>query len=168
MPFLRLTDGSEIWTRPVRPGDKAGLDGHHHRLSLETVHRRYLAAKPTLSRAELRYLTEVDGVDHIAIVAVDTATGDLVGVARCVRLADAPDTAEWAIDVADRLQGQGLGRHLLTQLADAAREVGIRRFSATMLADNRAAAHLLELVAPRLERSEISAGVRTVVATLAA
>ena len=35
----------------------------------ETIHRRFLGAKPRFSARELRYLTEVDGVDHIALVA---------------------------------------------------------------------------------------------------
>ena len=56
----------------------------------------------------------------------------IVAVARCVRLPDAPDTAEFAIVVGDPLQGRGLGSLLARELATAARSAGIRRFSATM------------------------------------
>ena len=35
----------------------------------ESVQRRFLTPKRSFSRAELRYLTEVDGRDHVALVA---------------------------------------------------------------------------------------------------
>ncbi len=168
MPFTRLQDGTELWLRPIRPGDKAGLEGVLARMSLETVRRRYLAVKTRFSSFELRYLTEVDGVDHVAIVAIDVATGDIEGVARYVRLPEDPTTAEWAIVIADRLQHQGLGKQLMELLATAAREHGIEHFTATMLAENRAAAALLHHVAPMMEDSRTLAGVRTVTAALAA
>jgi GNAT superfamily N-acetyltransferase len=168
MPFHRLPQGTEVWLRPIRPTDKPGIAGVLGRMSLETIHRRYLATKTRFSPAELRYLTEVDGVDHYAVVAVDAATGDIEAVCRYVRLPDDPETAEWAIVIADRLQHQGLGKILMEHLAGVAREHGIRNFTATMLADNRDAARLLLHVAPILSRSETQYGVRTVTAALAA
>ena len=115
----------------------------------ETVRRRYLAPKPQLSRRELTYLTEVDGVDHVAYVAV--AAGRIVGVARWVRLEDDPETAEAAVVVADEHQGHGLGRRLGVALADAAGERGIKRFSAVLLSDNAAAHRLFAAISRRLD-----------------
>ena len=40
-----------------------------HNLSETSVQRRFLSPKPRFSRAELRYLTEVDGRNHVALVA---------------------------------------------------------------------------------------------------
>jgi RimJ/RimL family protein N-acetyltransferase len=74
-------------------------------------------------------------------------------VARYVALPDSEDTAELAVVVGDPFQGQGLGRRMTELLADEARERGIRRFAATMLADNRAALRLMSTFARRLERS---------------
>ena len=56
--------------REIRPTDKAALSDALHRLSDETVYRRFLSPKPDFSAAELRYLTEVDGWNHHALVAV--------------------------------------------------------------------------------------------------
>ena len=56
-----------------------------------------------------------------------------------------------AITIADHLQGQGLGRRLGVIVGDAARERGIRRFTATMLADNDAAHRLFAAISERLE-----------------
>ena len=65
-----LPDGTPILIRPIEPSDKARLSVALGRLSDATIYRRFLAAKPRLSSAELRYLTEVDGRDHIALVGV--------------------------------------------------------------------------------------------------
>ncbi|HYM56901.1 MAG TPA: GNAT family N-acetyltransferase [Solirubrobacteraceae bacterium] len=164
-----LSDGARIGLRPVEPADKARLTVALGRLSDETVRRRFLAAKLRFSSDELRYLTEVDGHDHLAIVAVladDPET--IVGVARCVRLLEAPVTAEFAIVVADDLQGRGLGTRLARTLADAARAEGIHRFAATMLGENVAVRQLMSTITGELERDRVDGGLREVVIDIAA
>ena len=164
-----LTDGTRVRLRPIRPDDKDLLAAGLTQLSQETVRRRFMAAKPRFSSSELRYLTEVDGVNHIALVA-EPVEGPprIYAVARAIRLPDQPDTAEWAIVVADPLQGKGLGRLLAHAIAGEAQQVGIRRFSATMLGDNVAVHRLLGTIADRFERDEIHNGVRQVLVDLAA
>jgi RimJ/RimL family protein N-acetyltransferase len=164
-----LPAGTPLLIRPIEPGDKARLSVALRRLSEATIYRRFLAAKPRLSSAELRYLTEVDGRDHIALVAfLADDPESIVAVARCVRLPDNPDTAEFAIVVGDPLQGRGLGSLLARELATAARSAGIRRFSATMAGENIAVRRLIAHFTRTLERDEITGGVREVVVTLAA
>jgi len=152
--------------RQIEPGDKEALVEGLRRLSDESIRRRFLAAKPRFTAAELRYLTEVDGRNHIALVA--ELDGELVAVARCVRLPDRPDTAEMAIVVGDPFQGQGLGRALTLALADAAVAVGIRRFAATMLGDNEAARRLMRTFSRRLEEKRVEGGLREAIVELAA
>jgi RimJ/RimL family protein N-acetyltransferase len=152
--------------RPIEPGDKEALVEGLRRLSDESIRRRFLAAKPRFTAAELRYLTEVDGRNHIALVA--ELDGELVAVARCVRLPDRPDTAEMAIVVGDPFQGEGLGRALTLALADAAVAVGIRRFAATMLGDNEAARRLMRTFSRRLEEKRVEGGLREAIVELAA
>jgi RimJ/RimL family protein N-acetyltransferase len=167
--YFELLNGTRVLIRPIEPDDKAKLAEGLRQLSNESIRKRFLAAKPRFSSAELRYLTELDGVNHIALVAVLAGNPDvLVGVARCVRLPDRPDTAEMAIVVGDPWQGQGLGRALATALADAAVAVGIRRFAATLLADNEPARRLMGTFARRLEEGHVSGGVREVLVELAA
>ena len=166
---FELDRGTRVLIRPIVPGDKEKLVNGLRQLSEESIRRRFLAAKPRFTTAELRYLTEVDGVNHIALVAVLEADPDqLVAVARCVRLPDRPGTAEMAIVVGDPWQGQGLGRALTHVLADAAVAVGIRRFAATMLGDNEAARRLMRTFSRRLEDARVAGGLREVVVELAA
>jgi RimJ/RimL family protein N-acetyltransferase len=164
-----LHDGTRILLRPIEAGDKARLSAALGRLSQETIRRRFLAAKPSFSTSELRYLTEVDGRNHLALAAVLADDPEaLVGVARCVRLPDAPDTAEFAIVVGDPFQGRGLGTLLARELASAARAAGIRRFAATMLSDNVAVRRVMATISTHLELERIEGGVREVVVDLAA
>lgn len=165
----RLPDGTQIILRPIRPDDQRLLRAGFARLSPEAAQRRFLAPKPRLTSAELRYLTGVDGRDHVAIVAVKAHDPEfVVGVARFVRnreeTAGGPASgspagssgtpgasAEAAIVIGDPWQGMGLGRHMGLVLADLARERGITRFTATMLSDNRAAHRLFAAISQRLE-----------------
>jgi GNAT superfamily N-acetyltransferase len=164
-----LPSGSRVQVRPIAADDKAKLTRGLRQLSEESIRKRFLASKPRFTSAELRYLTEVDGFNHIALVAVlEDDPDQLVAVARCVRLPDRPATAEMAIVVGDPWQNQGLGRALATALADAARAVGIRRFAATMLGDNEPARRLMRTFARRLEEAQITGGVREVLVELAA
>ncbi len=135
-----LPDGTRVVLRHIRPGDAAELQRAFERLSPGSRYRRFFGGVAHLSEAALRYLTEVDGHDHVAIVAA-TESPDLkseqgLGVARFVRLAEEPSVAEAAVTVVDDVQRHGLGRLLATTLALAALERGVTRFRAEVLADN--------------------------------
>ena len=88
-----------------------------------------------LTESQLTYLTDVDHHDHEAFVAF-TEDGELVGVARFVRLKDEPRAAEAAVTVADAYQGRGVGTVLTQELARRAREEDVDIFTATALAAN--------------------------------
>ncbi len=133
-----LNDGRQVAIRPIGPDDHERLRASHARLSPESRYRRFLATKPELSSADARYLVEVDGSDHLALVATlpDEPDEPIVAVARYIRLPDDPAAAEYAIVVGDDYQRQGLAGELMTRLAHAAVARGVKRFRATMLADN--------------------------------
>ncbi|HEY6780234.1 MAG TPA: GNAT family N-acetyltransferase, partial [Thermoleophilaceae bacterium] len=130
-------------------------------LSQTSVQRRFLSAKPRLSRSELRYLTEVDGENHVALVAEypGEPVRRLIAVARYVRLPEDPLAAEAAIVVGDDWQGRGLGSLLAEQLAEHARAHGIRRFVATMASDNEPAHRLLQRLTRELRAEHSGDGV---------
>ena len=75
---------------------------------------------------------DVDRRDGESLVAV--ARGEIVGHAMYVR---AGDEAEFAVLVEDRWQGRGVGKLLLTALAERADERGVRTFTGAVLGENR-------------------------------
>jgi GNAT superfamily N-acetyltransferase len=137
-----LRSGDEVLIRPIRPDDKHGLLQAFERLDPDSRYRRFFSPTPSLTAAQLRYLTEVDHHMHEALLAIDPQTRDGLGVARFVRSPDAPTTAEVAIAVADDWHRRGLATALLQDLAARAREEGVKRFSASVLADNPPAVKL--------------------------
>jgi RimJ/RimL family protein N-acetyltransferase len=151
-----LSDGTRVTLRLIQPSDKEELARGIRMLSPESRYLRFFAAGAEPSEEQLRYLTEVDGKDHLAIVAgvesLDLKTERGVGVARFVRLEDDPSVAEAAVVVADDLHNRGLGTLLLTVLARAAWERGIRSFRGEILAANEPMRKMLELVGARLTR----------------
>lgn len=137
--FVPLHDGSRALIRPMAAGDAAALRRFHASLSQETVRDRFLSAKPRLSMSDVRYLTDVDQRDHVALVAVDPARPErLLGVARWVRDPAVPGTAEAAFVVADELHGVGLGSAFAIALADRAVEEDVGVLNGSMLAGNTA------------------------------
>jgi RimJ/RimL family protein N-acetyltransferase len=166
----RLPDGTPVLIRRIRSGDRHFLALGLQNLSALSVQRRFLSPKPKFTDRELRYLTEVDGRDHVAIVAESPRqpVRHLIGVARFVRLPEDPTVAEAAILVIDSWQGRGLGSLLARELAARARGLGIKRFTATMTSDNLPALRLMEKLAQHLERGPSHQGVSELVGDLAA
>jgi GNAT superfamily N-acetyltransferase len=105
---------------------------------------------PELTDPVVAYLTQVDGEDHVAVVAAtdshDLKTEVGLGVARFVRQKDDPTVAEAAITVVDDVQGRGIGRLLLVALARLALARGVRVFRGEVLAENTRMRHLLKEV----------------------
>lgn len=133
-----LRDGTPALIRPIQPGDKWRLREGLQLLSARSRFLRFHTPVQRLSEVQLRYLTEVDHVDHEALVALDPGALDQpgLGVGRYIRLAGAPQVAEAAITVADPFQGRGLGTILLDLLARAAIEHGVRTLRSYVLASN--------------------------------
>jgi RimJ/RimL family protein N-acetyltransferase len=138
-----LRDGSKVVIRQVRRSDAPLLADGFARLGPESRRLRFLRRKDELTPAELRYFTDIDHHDHEAIGALAPTAGGGVGVARYVRDASDPQSAEIALTVVDDWQGRGLGTELLAQLSGRARAAGIRRFTALVSADNAAMTALL-------------------------
>jgi RimJ/RimL family protein N-acetyltransferase len=167
--YARLSDNTLLFIREIRADDQQRLADSLANLSEASVRKRFLGPKPTLSTAELRYLTEVDGHDHYAIVAMPAGEEEQISaVARFVRLDDDPRAAEAAIVVCDSLQGKGLGKTLARLLADTARERGVSRIHATMYSQNGPAHALMRVIAERLSDGAHDHGLQEVVAELAA
>jgi acetyltransferase len=165
--YASLNDGSIVFIREIRTGDKKMLARGLAAMSEESRHKRFLGPKPSLSAAELVYLTEVDGHNHRALVVVPAGEEEqIVAVARYVRLPDDPLAAEAAITVCDEMQGKGLGSLLARLISDAAREHGVERITATLASDNRPALALMRQIDARLGGAPVGSSVTELVAQL--
>ena len=134
---VALRDGGTAHVRPIKPSDADAVADFHSRQSEESRYLRFFAPMPRLSQRDLTRFTNVDHVDRVALVA--TVGSDIVGIARYDAAPPRPGrprSAEVAFNISDAHQGRGLGSVLLEHLAAAARERGVRRFTADVLPQN--------------------------------
>jgi RimJ/RimL family protein N-acetyltransferase len=139
---VRLPDGARISIRPIGEEDAEGFAHAFTRLSDESRRRRFLSETPRLSARALTYLTAVDHDEHVALVAVEPKSGEILGSVRYMRIAER--RAELAIEVIDDWQGRGLGRALLEAISAHAHATGLTRFTALVAADNLPMQHALK------------------------
>jgi GNAT superfamily N-acetyltransferase len=118
---------SDLVIRPVARTDRERLAEAFSALSEDTRRRRFGGLASRLGARDLDRLTDIDHHEHEALA---TGSGRIVGVARYVRLPHDPVAAEVAIAVDDGWQGRGVGRRLMRQLAERARDEGITRMLA--------------------------------------
>jgi len=142
-----LADGTRLVVRDIRPDDAPKLRQGFHALSQASRYQRFMGQVADLTPSMLEYLTRVDGVDHVALVALRLDPGEreqeLVGVARSIRDERRPHAAEVAITIADELQGRGLGTCMLQALVQLDRARAIDLLLAHALPSNGAIRRLL-------------------------
>jgi RimJ/RimL family protein N-acetyltransferase len=140
---LMLIDGTTVSFRPIDPADADALAAMFGQLTPESRHRRFLSAKHWLSTKELSYFTDVDHVNHEAIVAIDHADGSIVGEARYAGFPGTTGSADFALVVSDRLQHMRLGTVLANHTVQRARRNSVALLTATTVWENAAARALL-------------------------
>lgn len=143
-------DGGTVHLRPICPEDADGLTGLMDRSSDQTRYYRFFGPMKRLSDKDLHRFTHVDHDNRVAFVVL---LGDqVIAVGRYDRY-PGTDDAEVAFLVEDAHQGRGLGSVLLEHLAAAARERGIKRFVAEVLAQNSKMVRVFRDAGYKAERS---------------
>lgn len=127
------SDGGTVHLRPIRASDADQMVAMHARTSARTRYLRFFGPYPRIPQKDLIRFTNVDYRDRVAFVLF--LGPDMIAVGRYDRY-PGTDEAEVAFLVEDAHQGRGLGSVLLEHLAAAARENGVRRFAAEVLAEN--------------------------------
>jgi GNAT superfamily N-acetyltransferase len=148
----RLRDGTRVLLRQIRPADRDRLAEGLRLLSPTSRFLRFHTDIDELTDRELEYLSQVDHVEHEAIVALDLDHPEVpgIGVARYIRDPYERHVAEAAVTVADDYQRRGAGTLLLEALAAQARTHGVEVFRNYVLEQNQPMLELLDqLGAPR-------------------
>ncbi|HEY7606323.1 MAG TPA: GNAT family N-acetyltransferase, partial [Actinomycetes bacterium] len=133
-----LRDGSTVHVRPARPTDAPEIERLLKGLSDRSRWLRFFSGFPNLDKA-VQWATEVDYERRYGLVATSGGGGDdgrVVGHAGFERHPEHPDRAEVAMEIADDMQGKGLGTLLLGQLAEAANQLGVQVLDAEVLPEN--------------------------------
>src|SRR3954469_6537729 len=107
----------------------AAVDAVFDGLSDHSRYLRFHAPMPRLTKSFRDHLTDLDGDRHAAVVA--EVVGEPVGIARLVRAG--PGSAEVAVAVVDQWHRRGVGRLLLTEIAELAGALGHLRLHGDVL-----------------------------------
>lgn len=126
-----------VRVRPLRADDKPLEAAFVRHLSSTARYQRFMVTVRELPEAKLDYLTAVDQMRHVALLATIDADGrELeVGVARYIVDAGG-EACEFAVVVDDQWQGSGLAGILMHRLLAIARERGLARMEGLVLTTN--------------------------------
>jgi ribosomal protein S18 acetylase RimI-like enzyme len=131
-----LRDGRQMEIRSVRPDDRTELLEAVARSSSETLYRRFFGVRRNFTDQEIDFFSNVDFVDHVALVVVVEEAGRLVVAAGARYVVFEPGKAEMAFAVVDQYQGKGIGTTLMRHLVTIARQAGLSTLTAEVLASN--------------------------------
>jgi len=126
---------TRIRIRPIRPDDERLYDAFFARVSQSDLRLRFFAPKPELSHHFLARLTQIDYAREMAFIALDEASGELLGVSRFMADPDF-EQGEYAVMVRTDLKGRGIGWALMQQLIAYARSSGLGSIFGYVLRDN--------------------------------
>jgi len=139
-----LTDGREVFLRPILQTDERLIVDLLNKLSPDSVYLRFLRPVTELPPELLHQLTHINYTSNFALAALAREAGRdvLVAVARYGSDSESGCT-DLAIAVRDDWQKCGLGRTMLARILAIGAGHGITRFESVMDSTNRAMKHLL-------------------------
>ena len=140
----QLADGRNITIRPIRPEDAEIEQAFVRGLSEEARYFRFMFSVQELSQTMLLRFTQIDYSREMALIAVTFQRDKEIelGVARFA-INPEGESCEFALVIADAMQGKGLGQKLMTALMDAARAKGLKVMAGEVLKTN---ANMLKLM----------------------
>ena len=156
--------------RECRPEDIPGLIEGLASLSFESRIARFFYDKKAFSPEELKRLTlpgDENQQARVAVICDGIRDGQIVGLARCVRVAVTAPLADVGVVVAERWRRCGLGTQLITELRDAALRVGITHWRADFFAHNLGTEKLLCRAGLEERREPLGGGIVRATAKLA-
>ena len=130
-----LPDGRAVFVRPLRPEDEPLYPPFLAAVTPEDMRLRLFAPVRNFGHAFIARFTQFDYAKAMAFIALDGASGEMLGVARLHDEADGL-AGEYAILVRSDLKGHGLGWQLMQLIIAYARAKGLRAIDGQVLREN--------------------------------
>jgi N-acetylglutamate synthase-like GNAT family acetyltransferase len=132
---VTLRDGAQVLLRPLKIEDAALYPDFLAEVTAEDLRLRFFAPMREVSHELIDKLIHYDPAHAMAFIAIETASGRMLGV---VRLHDDPGakSSEFAILVRSHLKGHGLGWLLMKHMIAYAKQKGLKTVHGQVLAEN--------------------------------
>jgi acyl-CoA hydrolase/GNAT superfamily N-acetyltransferase len=128
-----------VFVRPIKVADEDHLRDFFFKLSDHSVYLRYFRKLKSMPQRILQKTADVDYSTDMALVVLSPPDGhqnELVAIGHWVS-DPRGGLSEIAFQVRDDWQGEGLGTYLFQRLVEIAKTVGLPKFKADVLADNK-------------------------------
>ncbi len=132
---IETVGGLRTLVRPVRAEDEPLFQIFLQGISPADLRLRFFAPIKEFGHDFLARLTQIDYDRAMAFVAIDEATGELLGVAR-LHLDSERERGEYAVLVRSDLKGRGLGMSMMKVLIDYARKQSLLFVDGQVLWEN--------------------------------
>jgi RimJ/RimL family protein N-acetyltransferase len=129
------SDRRAVYIRPIRPDDESLYAPFLAKVTPEDLRLRFFGPVKDFGHAFLIRFTQIDYARAMAFIALDEATGEMLGVARLHDNAD-NISAEFAILVRSDLKTHGLGWQLMQMIISYGRAKGVRSIEGQVLHEN--------------------------------
>ncbi|MBD3344439.1 MAG: GNAT family N-acetyltransferase [Chitinivibrionales bacterium] len=132
-----LSDGTELFFRPVKPTDETMLRDMLYKCSEKSIAFRFFKPLKAFPHKFIQEFANVDFSKDMAIAALVQETGGehIIGVGRYY-LNQTTNRAEVSFMVRDDWQAKGVGTYLLDMLTEVAIARGVKGFEASVLLQN--------------------------------
>ncbi|OGW16029.1 MAG: acetyl-CoA synthetase [Nitrospirae bacterium GWA2_42_11] len=133
----RLSDGTDVILRPIRPEDEPLEHEMLQTLSEDTLRGRFFQILKKISHEMLVRFCNIDYDREMAIIAEfkESEKKRIIGIGRLIIEPDFKKS-EFAVIVHDEFQGKGMGYKLVDMLIGIAQEKGLGEVYGTVLTDN--------------------------------
>ena len=143
--YRTTTKGLDLFLRPAKITDESILKDFFYDLSMDSMYKRFFSVRKDMPHKRLQDFVAVDWSRKMEILAI-IAKADMetvIGLGQYELNSDM-HSAEVALVVRDKFQGQGVGKELLSYLIYLAKRQGLLGFSGEILVENKSMVHLFE------------------------
>ena len=149
-----LSDGTPMTIRPIRPEDAKLVQQFVRELSEESRYFRFMNSLHELTEAMLVRFTQIDYSKEVAIIAsTEPENASDLGIARFTTNPDG-ESCEFAIVLADKMTGKGLGTKLMRSLIEIAKSKKLKRIEGEVLNSNHNMLKLMQGLGFKIQMGE--------------
>lgn len=136
--LFTLRDGSEVLLRPIKAEDEQSHVAFNNSLSKEDRYKRFFGEVGQLSHEQMAKMTQIDFDREMAFIASQRNDDNSVHTLGVVRAITDPENheTEFAVVIRSDLQGQGLGKKLMTKMIEYCQQRGTKLMMGLTLPQN--------------------------------